>query len=145
MKSLRLLLVTLVGGFALSGCSWFMARGGASNQVHSASGLSYSVLETGDSAGRAAVSGDTVSVHYTGWLLDGTKFDSSRDRGQPFVFRLGAGQVIKGWDEGVSGMHIGEQRKLMIPANLAYGDRGAVGAIPPNATLVFDVELLAIR
>ena len=95
--------------------------------------------------GTEAVSGKTVSVHYTGWLTDGKKFDSSVDRGQPFQFQLGAGQVIKGWDQGVSGMKVGGKRKLTIPSDLAYGARGAGGVIPPNATLVFDVELLGVN
>ncbi len=93
--------------------------------------------------GKQAKSGDIVSVHYVGTLLDGTKFDSSRDRGQPFVFTLGAGQVIKGWDKGIVGMKEGGVRKLTIPASMAYGDK-AVGSIPPNSTLVFEVELLSI-
>jgi len=84
-------------------------------------------------------------VHYTGWLLDGTKFDSSVDRGKPFSFHLGAGEVIRGWDEGVAGMKVGGKRKLRIPAELGYGARGAGGVIPGNATLVFDVELLGVR
>ena len=102
--------------------------------------------------GTEATSGRTVSVHYTGWLYSpaatdhhGAKFDSSRDRGQPFAFLLGAGQVIKGWDQGVLGMRVGGQRTLVIPASLGYGASGAAPVIPPNATLVFDVELLDVR
>jgi FKBP-type peptidyl-prolyl cis-trans isomerase FkpA len=102
--------------------------------------------------GAEATRGKSVSVHYTGWLYDGTKpdhhgakFDSSRDRNDPFQFKLGAGQVIAGWDQGVAGMKVGGQRTLVIPSELGYGARGAGGAIPPHATLVFDVELLDVR
>lgn len=95
-------------------------------------------------SGDEAVAGKTVSVHYTGTLTDGTKFDSSLDRGQPFEFVLGGGQVIKGWDQGVAGMKVGGKRKLVIPSDLAYGDRGQ-GSIPPNSTLVFEIELLAVK
>jgi FKBP-type peptidyl-prolyl cis-trans isomerase len=97
---------------------------------------------TGD---RVTKKGDTLSMHYTGTLLDGTKFDSSRDRGTPFSFTLGAGQVIAGWDQGLVGMKVGEQRKLTIPAEMGYGSRGAGSAIPPNSTLIFDTELLGME
>lgn len=95
--------------------------------------------------GTEATAGKMVSVHYTGWLTDGKKFDSSLDRNDPFEFQLGAGYVIQGWDQGVQGMKIGGKRKLTIPSHLGYGARGAGGAIPPNATLVFEVELLGVR
>ncbi len=96
--------------------------------------------------GAEAKAGKSVDVHYTGWLTDGKKFDSSKDRGDPFTFRLGAGQVIQGWDQGVAGMKEGGKRKLTIPAEMGYGARGAGGGlIPPNATLVFEVELLKVR
>lgn len=111
--------------------------------ITTASGLQYQILKRGK--GAAAMIGQTVTVHYTGWLTDGTKFDSSVDRGQPFQFTLGAGQVIKGWDEGVAGMKVGEKRKLTILPDLGYGAAGAGGAIPPNATLIFDVELLGVQ
>ena len=106
-------------------------------------GLKYTDDQLG--TGTEAQAGKTVSVHYTGWLLDGTKFDSSRDRNQPFSFPLGRGQVIKGWDEGVAGMKVGGKRTLVIPPDLGYGARGAGGVIPPNATLKFEVELLDVK
>src|SRR5688572_2570335 len=107
------------------------------------SGLRYQDVTQGQ--GAEAVADRTVSVHYTGWLPNGEKFDSSRDRNEPFSFTLGAGQVIAGWDEGVAGMKVGGRRKLVIPADLGYGTAGAPPAIPPGATLVFDVELLDVR
>ncbi|WP_151446034.1 FKBP-type peptidyl-prolyl cis-trans isomerase [Lacisediminimonas profundi] len=115
--------------------------------VTTASGLQYEEITEG--SGEEARAGAHVTVHYTGWLRNadgsaGKKFDSSKDRGDPFEFPLGAGHVIKGWDEGVQGMKVGGQRRLVIPASLGYGARGAGGVIPPNATLIFDVELLAV-
>ena len=95
--------------------------------------------------GAEATPGKTVHVHYTGWLTDGTKFDSSLDRGDPFTFPLGAGRVIKGWDQGVAGMKVGGKRKLTIPPELGYGARGSGAAIPPNSTLVFEVELIDVK
>lgn len=119
------------------------APGAAGQVVKTESGLQYVDLVVG--TGRQAELGDTATVHDTGWLADGTKFDSSRDRAEPFSFRVGAGQVIKGWDEGVSTMRVGGKRKLIIPPDLAYGARGAGRVIPPNATLTFEVELLQLR
>jgi len=106
------------------------------------SGLQYWNIVVG--TGTTATAGKTVKVHYTGWLTDGKKFDSSVDRGQPFEFPLGAGRVIKGWDEGVAGMKVGGKRQLRIPPELGYGARGAGGVIPPNATLIFDVEFIDV-
>ena len=114
----------------------------AENIVTTDSGLQYVVIEEGD--GASPQTGQRVFVHYVGTLEDGTKFDSSRDRGRPFDFKIGQGQVIKGWDEGVGDMKVGDRRKLIIPPELGYGARGAGGVIPPNATLIFDVELLRI-
>jgi FKBP-type peptidyl-prolyl cis-trans isomerase FkpA len=115
--------------------------------ITTASGLQYEDTAVGE--GAEARAGQDVTVHYTGWLYNdgtqGAKFDSSKDRNDPFVFSLGAGMVIRGWDEGVAGMKIGGKRTLIIPAGLGYGARGAGGVIPPNATLKFDVELLGLR
>jgi FKBP-type peptidyl-prolyl cis-trans isomerase FkpA len=113
------------------------------SQVTTASGLIIEDLVVGQ--GEAAAAGQRVSVHYTGWLSDGQKFDSSKDRNEPFDFPLGRGYVIAGWDEGVAGMQVGGSRKLTIPPQLGYGERGAGGVIPPNATLVFEVELLGLN
>jgi FKBP-type peptidyl-prolyl cis-trans isomerase len=107
------------------------------------SGLRYYDLQAG--SGATAQAGQQVRVHYTGWLTDGTKFDSSLDRGEPFEFGLGQGQVIAGWDEGVAGMQVGGRRQLVIPPELGYGAGGAGGVIPPNATLIFEVELLDVQ
>lgn len=120
----------------------------AKNIVTTPSGLRYIDEKVG--SGATAEKGKPVSVHYTGWILEagdkkGTKFDSSKDRGTPFSFGLGGGQVIKGWDEGVAGMKVGGSRTLMIPAALGYGARGAGGVIPPNADLIFDVDLLEVK
>ncbi|MFN6536931.1 MAG: FKBP-type peptidyl-prolyl cis-trans isomerase [Nostoc sp. EkiNYC01] len=113
------------------------------NVVTTPSGLKYVELKEG--TGATPERGQTVEVHYVGTLEDGTKFDSSRDRGQPFKFKIGVGQVIKGWDEGLSTMKVGGRRNLIIPPELGYGSRGAGGVIPPNATLLFDVELLGVK
>ena len=112
------------------------------SKTQTASGLGIEELSIG--TGVPATAGKRVTVHYTGWLTDGKKFDSSKDRGQPFEFPLGAGRVIPGWDEGVQGMKVGGMRQLQIPPDLGYGARGAGGVIPPNATLVFEVELLGV-
>lgn len=116
------------------------------NMTTTASGLQYQ--DTLEGQGDTAQAGQYVTVHYTGWLFEngerGEKFDSSKDRAQPFEFGLGEGMVIRGWDEGVQGMKVGGQRLLLIPPNLGYGSRGAGGVIPPNATLLFEVELLSV-
>jgi FKBP-type peptidyl-prolyl cis-trans isomerase FkpA len=116
--------------------------GGGQEQT-TPSGLKYTDVVVG--SGASPKVGQTAVVHYTGWLLDGKKFDSSKDRGQPFSFPLGRGQVIKGWDEGVASMKVGGTRILIIPPDLGYGARGAGGVIPPNATLKFEVELLDVK
>ena len=114
-----------------------------SSTITTDSGLVIEEITVG--AGAEACAGQPVTVHYTGWLTDGAKFDSSKDRDDPFEFDPGAGRVIRGWDEGVQGMKVGGVRKLTIPPSLGYGARGAGGVIPPNATLVFDVELLGVQ
>jgi FKBP-type peptidyl-prolyl cis-trans isomerase len=150
MKTLALVtaLVAAVGTVGLSGCTkktddaaGSAAKGAAAPQE---GGLMIEEVKAGD--GALATKGKTVSVHYTGKLTNGTKFDSSLDRGQPIEFVLGAGMVIKGWDQGIEGMKVGGKRKLTIPPELAYGARGTPGGpIPPNATLVFDVELVGVK
>ena len=152
--------VALVGALALSGCAHSKGTPSSSAPVPQAataagavstepkvhklpSGLIYEDLVIGD--GKMADPGLMVTVHYTGWLTNGTKFDSSLDRGQPFKFILGNGKVIPGWDQGVKGMRVGGKRKLTIPSDLGYGPEGAGSAIPPNSTLVFEVQLLGVE
>jgi FKBP-type peptidyl-prolyl cis-trans isomerase len=115
----------------------------AGDTVSTPSGLRYIDMKVGE--GEVPQAGDLVQAHYTGWLTDGKKFDSSRDRGQAFMFPLGMGRVIKGWDEGIASMKVGGRRLLIIPSTLGYGANGAGGVIPPNATLIFDVELLGVQ
>ena len=143
---------SLFASFLVLACSALFAQGGGRPDTSAptkvtgapkktASGVSYWDIKVG--TGAVATKGQTVTVHYTGWLTNGKKFDSSVDRGEPFEFRLGAGEVIKGWDEGVAGMKVGGKRQLKIPPELGYGPQGTPGGpIPPNATLIFDVELL---
>jgi len=161
--------LTLAGAFALAACGYadpYATSGAVANEspgvnvspspgaddfnagaglpvVTYPDGLKYIDLKIGD--GAAAQGTDSVTMQYTGWLSDGTKFDSSRDRNQPFPVDLGLGKVIAGWDEGIPGMKVGGKRQLRIPPELGYGSRGAGGVIPPNATLIFDVELLAVK
>ena len=136
-------MLLLLSSFTTQSLAADMKSADKQQEVTTESGLKYSDVVVGN--GREAALGDTATVHYTGWLTDGKKFDSSVDRKEPFSFRVGAGQVIKGWDEGVAGMKVGGKRKLTIPPQLGYGARGAGGVIPPNATLIFDVELLGLR
>ena len=138
-KLQRCVLIALVGIFLLP----FAGHAAEETMIKTSSGLQYADLVVGK--GREAHAGEKATVHYTGTLVDGTKFDSSKDRNQPFSFPLGAGRVIKGWDEGVEGMKVGGTRKLVIPSDLGYGARGAGSSIPPNATLIFIVELLDLH
>ena len=132
--------------FVISACAKTEKSGEtapAGPEIATPSGLKYQELKVGD--GSEALRGKTVKVHYTGWLEDGTKFDSSLDRGEPFRFQLGMGQVIDGWDQGIAGMKVGGKRKLIIPSDLGYGEQGFGEAIPPGATLIFEVELLGVE
>lgn len=135
---LLILLTLLISACSKSGPTKVSGPG-----TTTASGLQYWDITTGN--GATAEPGKQVSVQYTGWLTDGTKFDSSVDRNQPINFTVGVGQVIKGWDEGVSGMKVGGKRQLRIPPGLAYGSRGFGDSIPPNSTIIFDVELLGVK
>jgi FKBP-type peptidyl-prolyl cis-trans isomerase len=147
MFVMRTAMSLLVTGIAFAGLSQAVLHGGDKKKeekvITTNSGLKY--IDMVEGTGKTAAAGDTVDVHYTGWLKDGKKFDSSVDRGKPFSFRLGAKMVIKGWDEGVAGMKEGGKRKLIIPSDLAYGAKGAGNVIPPDAELTFEVELLKVR
>jgi FKBP-type peptidyl-prolyl cis-trans isomerase FkpA len=147
MKRLAFLALLTTGAIGLLSAGWSVAAGDkkeGGKVIESKSGLKY--IEIKEGTGKEAKAGDTVAVHYTGWLKDGKKFDSSVDRKMPFEFDLGAGMVIKGWDEGVAGMKEGGKRKLIIPPELGYGDKGAGrGLIPPGAELHFEVELLKVK
>lgn len=144
MRRLFAALVLCLGMFAMTEPADAQTAGA---EQRTASGLRY--IDEKPGTGAEAMRGQTAVVHYTGWLFQngqkGAKFDSSRDRGQPFDFPLGAGRVIRGWDEGVAGMKVGGRRTLIIPPDLGYGARGAGGVIPPNATLMFDVELVGLK
>ena len=137
-RPVKYLIAIALLALALTACSQ------SEDITTTASGLQYQVIASG--SGASASAGDTAVVHYTGWLEDGTKFDSSVDRGQPFEFQVGIGNVIQGWDEAVTLMQVGDKWKLTIPADLAYGERSVGGGlIPPNSTLIFDVELLDLK
>lgn len=137
------LILALAVAVLIMGCNSPAAANTTGKEVTLSDGLKFTDDTVG--TGAEAQTGKTASVHYTGWLTDGTKFDSSKDRGQPFSFPIGGGRVIKGWDEGVLGMKVGGKRTLIIPPELGYGARGAGGVIPPNATLKFEVELLDVK
>lgn len=142
MKKIAVVLLTLLTLTTMTACAQNTENTAGNTAGNNEETTGYQTIKEG--TGDVAVKGDTVSVHYVGTLENGTKFDSSRDRGTPFEFTLGAGQVIKGWDEGVAGMKVGEIRKLIIPPEKGYGSRD-MGSIPPNSTLIFEVELLEIK
>ena len=142
--AVQMLAAVFLAGIALSPALSGPAKVKKDDYKTTKSGLKYAILKQGE--GQEAKKGHRVSVHYTGWLQEGEKkFDSSYDRGEPFEFQLGAGRVIKGWDEGIQGMKVGEKRQLIIPPKLGYGGKGAGGVIPPKATLIFDVELIGVK
>ena len=147
MTSRRFVLAVLASAIIVAPAPINRSQAAANEVIEMPNGLKYTDTKVGD--GAEATAGKKVSVHYTGWLYNngtkGAKFDSSLDRGQPFQFTLGAHQVIAGWDEGVAGMKVGGKRTLVIPPELGYGARGAGGVIPPNSTLMFDVELLGVQ
>src|SRR5438034_2712711 len=147
MKHTFSLSLLAIAGLCLSqlGCGEDKPTGKAGNTDKGGTTAALKIEDLKEGTGPAVRAGDTVEVHYTGWLKDGKKFDSSLDRNEPFSFELGAGKVIKGWDEGVAGMKVGGKRKLIIPPELGYGARGAGGVIPPNAELTFEVELLKVK
>ena len=166
-KEVRFLLGGLIVGAILATGVWYFSKGARIGELQDVPVVNdaeptpermqdgidkLKMIEKKEGSGQVVKSGSQIEVHYTGWLFDrkgaefkGKQIDSSRERNQPFVFRVGAGQVIPGWDKGVMGMKAGGQRTLIIPPAMAYGDRGAGGAIPPNATLVFDVEVVSIK
>jgi len=133
---MKIMTLVLSGMLFITGCA-------KKNTGVTDTGMKYEIIKEG--TGPSPKKGDSVTVHYTGWLEDGTKFDSSVDRKLPFTFKLGVGQVIQGWDDGVATMRVGGKSKFFIPPELGYGSRGAGGVIPPNATLIFEVELLSIK